>query len=62
MQSSLYDNQQAAFRQQFLLDAELLCIDHIHLTRLDELYRQRLDRAVQMNDVYRKKWSREVPI
>lgn len=62
MQSSLYDNQQAAFRQQFLLDAELLCIDIIHLTRLDELYRQRLDRAVQMNDVYRKKWSREVPI
>lgn len=55
MQSSLYDNQQAAFRQQFLLDAELLCIDIIHLTRLDELYRQRLDRAVQMNDVYRKK-------
>ena len=55
MQSSLYDNQQAAFRQQFLLDAELLCIDIIHLTRLDELYRQRLDRAVQMKDVYRKK-------
>lgn len=55
MQSSLYDNQQAAFRQQFLLDAELLCIDIIHFTRLDELYRQRLDRAVQMNDVYRKK-------
>lgn len=55
MQSSLYDNQQAAFRQQFLLNAELLCIDIIHLTRLDELYRQRLDRAVQMNDVYRKK-------
>ena len=55
MQSSLYDNQQAAFRQQFLLDAELLCIDIIHLTRLDELDRQRLDRAVQMNDVYRKK-------
>ncbi len=32
MQSSLYDKQEAAFRQQFLLDAELLCIDIVHLT------------------------------
>ena len=55
MQSSLYDKQEATFRQQFLLDAELLCIDIIHLTHLDELYRHRLDRALQMDEIYRKK-------